>query len=45
MLFALVGWLANPLLILIALFVWTGAAQEARMADYGLRCAEFLSVA
>jgi len=32
-LFALVGWLANPLLILIALFVWTGAAQEAAMAD------------
>ena len=31
--FAIVGWLANPLLILIALFVWTGAAQEARMAD------------
>jgi CBS domain-containing protein len=32
-LFALVGWLANPLLILIALFVWTGATQEAAMAD------------
>jgi Zn-dependent protease len=32
-LFALVGWLANPLLILIALFVWTGAVQEAAMAD------------
>lgn len=32
-LFALVGWLANPLLILIALFVWTGAAQEAQMAE------------
>ena len=32
-LFAIVGWLANPLLILIALFVWTGAAQEARTAD------------
>lgn len=32
-LFALIGWLANPLLILIALFVWTGAAQEAAMAD------------
>jgi CBS domain-containing protein len=32
-LFAIVGWLANPLLILIALFVWTGAAQEAAMAD------------
>jgi Zn-dependent protease len=32
-LFAVVGWLANPLLILIALFVWTGAAQEAAMAD------------
>ena len=31
--FAVVGWLANPLLILIALFVWTGAAQEARMVD------------
>ncbi len=36
-LFAVVGWLANPLLILIALFVWTGAAQEAQMA--GLRAA------
>jgi CBS domain-containing protein len=32
-LFAIVGWLANPLLILIAFFVWTGAAQEAAMAD------------
>jgi Zn-dependent protease len=32
-LFAIVGWLANPILILIALFVWTGAAQEARTAD------------
>jgi Zn-dependent protease/CBS domain-containing protein len=32
-LFALVGWFANPLLILIALFVWTGAAQEAAAAD------------
>jgi len=32
-LFAFFGWLANPLLIFIALFVWTGAAQEARMAD------------
>lgn len=32
-LFALVGWLANPILMLIALFVWTGAAQEAAMAD------------
>ena len=32
-LFAIVGWLANPLLILIAMFVWTGAAQEARTAD------------
>lgn len=31
--FAIVGWFANPLLILIALFVWTGAAQEAQMAD------------
>jgi Zn-dependent protease/CBS domain-containing protein len=31
--FAFLGWLANPLLIVIALFVWTGAAQEARMAD------------
>jgi Zn-dependent protease len=31
--FAVVGWLVNPLLILIALFVWTGAAQEARMVD------------
>jgi Zn-dependent protease/CBS domain-containing protein len=32
-LFAIVGWFANPLLLLIALFVWTGAAEEARMAD------------
>jgi Zn-dependent protease/predicted transcriptional regulator len=32
-LFAVIGWLANPLMILIALFVWTGAAQEATMAD------------
>jgi CBS domain-containing protein len=31
--FAIVGWLANPLLILIALFVWTGASQEAAIAD------------
>ena len=31
--FAIVGWLVNPFLILIALFVWTGAAQEARMVD------------
>jgi CBS domain-containing protein len=36
-LFAIVGWLANPILILIALFVWTGAAQEARTA--GMRAA------
>ena len=32
-LFALVGWFGNPFLILIALFVWTGAAQEAAMVD------------
>jgi len=32
-LFAVVGWIANPLLILIALFVWTGATQEAAVAD------------
>lgn len=32
-LFAIVGWLANPVLVLIALFVWMGAAQEARMAE------------
>ena len=32
-LFAIIGWLGNPVLILIALFVWTGAAQEARTAD------------
>jgi len=32
-LFAFLGWLANPLLILIALFVWTGAAAEVRTAD------------
>ncbi len=31
--FAIIGWLANPFLILIALFVWTGAAQEARVVD------------
>jgi Zn-dependent protease len=31
--FAVVGWLANPILILIALFVWTSAAQETRAAD------------
>jgi Zn-dependent protease/CBS domain-containing protein len=36
-LFAIVGWLANPILILIALFVWTAAAQEARTA--GVRAA------
>ena len=33
-LFALAGWLGNPLLILIALFVWTGAAHEAALADF-----------
>jgi len=32
-LFALIGWIANPLLILVALFVWTGATQEAAVAD------------
>ena len=32
-LFALVGWFANPLLILIALFIWTGAAHEAATAN------------
>lgn len=32
-LFAFLGWLANPFLIVIALFVWIGAASEARMAD------------
>ncbi len=31
--FAMVGWMANPFLILIALFVWTGALQEAQLAD------------
>jgi Zn-dependent protease/CBS domain-containing protein len=31
--FAIVGWQANPLLILIALFVWIGATQEAQMAE------------
>jgi CBS domain-containing protein len=31
--FALVGWLSNPFLVLIALFVWVGAAHEARVAD------------
>ncbi len=30
-LFGIVGLLWNPMLILIALFVWTGAGQEARM--------------
>jgi Zn-dependent protease len=32
-LFGIVGWLANPMLVLIALFVWMGAAQEARMVE------------
>jgi Zn-dependent protease/CBS domain-containing protein len=32
-LFAFVGLMANPILILIAIFVWTGAAQEATMAE------------
>jgi Zn-dependent protease len=31
--FAIVGWLANPVLVLIAVFVWTGATSEARAAD------------
>lgn len=32
MLFGLVGLLYNPLLLFIALFVWIGAAQEAKLA-------------
>lgn len=32
-LFGIIGWLANPLLLLVALFVWMGAAQEARMVE------------
>lgn len=30
-LFAIVGWLANPFLLIIAAFVWIGATQEAQM--------------
>ena len=32
-LFAIVGWFANPVLLLIAAFVWIGAAQEAQMVE------------
>ena len=32
-LFGIVGWLANPVLVIIAVFVWIGAAQEAGMAE------------
>ena len=32
-LFGIVGWLVNPFLVLIALFVWMGAAQEARTVE------------
>jgi Zn-dependent protease/CBS domain-containing protein len=32
-LFGVVGWLANPVLLLIGVFVWIGAAQEARMVE------------
>jgi predicted transcriptional regulator len=32
-LFALLGLLANPFLLLIALFIWIGATQEATMAQ------------
>ena len=32
-LFAIVGWLTNPVLLLIAAFVWIGAAQEAQMVE------------
>ena len=32
-LFGVAGWLSNPFLILIALFVWMGATQEARMVE------------
>jgi Zn-dependent protease/CBS domain-containing protein len=32
-LFAIIGWLANPMLLLIALFVWMGASQEAKIAE------------
>jgi len=31
--FGIVGWLSNPVLVLIALFVWMGASQEAAAAD------------
>ena len=33
LLFGLFGMFSNPLLVLIALFVWTGAAQEASMVE------------
>lgn len=33
LLFGLFGLFSNPLLVLIALFVWTGAAQEASMVE------------
>ncbi len=32
-LFAIVGWFANPVLLLIAAFVWIGASQEAQMVE------------
>jgi Zn-dependent protease len=33
LLFMLVGWFSNPVLLLIGIFVWLGAAQESAMAD------------
>ncbi len=32
-LFGIVGWLGNPVLVLIAVFVWIGATEEATMAE------------
>jgi Zn-dependent protease/CBS domain-containing protein len=45
LLFALLGLLSNPMLLLVALFVWLGAEQEARMVEIqadlvGLRAAD-----
>ncbi len=33
LLFGIVGVIGNPILLLIAVFVWVGAAQEARLAE------------
>src|SRR4029434_6543790 len=35
LLFRLVGLMANPLLLFIALFVWIGASQEAAVVEMG----------